>query len=79
MEGIATASAIEAAIAKNGGKVPGDVKAFRKSVRDEMENLKNVDDSGITNFVGHQGAAQARLALINDGKYVRLGDWINAQ
>jgi branched-chain amino acid transport system substrate-binding protein len=82
MEGVAISKAIEAAIAKNGGKVPEDIKAFRKSVRDEMEALKNVDDGGITpplNYAGHQGTTQARLAVIKGGKYVPIGDWIDAQ
>jgi branched-chain amino acid transport system substrate-binding protein len=82
MEGIAISKAIEAAVAKNGGKVPDDIKAFRKSVRDEMENLKGVDVGGIApplNYADHQGSTQARIAQIKDGKYVPLGDWINAQ
>ena len=82
LEGVAISKAIEATIAKNGGKVPDDIKAFRKSVRDEMENLKDVDVGGITpplSFAGHQGSTQARLAVIKDGNYVPLGDWINAQ
>jgi branched-chain amino acid transport system substrate-binding protein len=82
MEGVAISKAIEAAIAKNGGKVPEDIKAFRKSVRDELEGLKNVDDGGITpplNYAGHQGTTQARLAVIKGGKYVPIGDWIDAQ
>jgi len=82
MEGIAISKAIEAAIAKNGGKVPDDIKVFRKSVRDEMENLKDVDVGGITpplGFAGHQGSTQARLAVIKNGQYIPLGDWINAQ
>jgi branched-chain amino acid transport system substrate-binding protein len=47
-----------------------------------MENLKDVDVGGITpplSFAGHQGLTQARLAVIKDGNYVPLGDWINAQ
>jgi branched-chain amino acid transport system substrate-binding protein len=82
MEGVAISKAIEAAIAKNGGKVPEDIKVFRKSVRDELEGLKNVDDGGITpplNYAGHQGTTQARLAVIKGGKYVPIGDWIDAQ
>ena len=82
MEGIAIAKALEAAIEKNGGKVPDDIKAFRMSVRDAMERLKDFDDGGITpplDFAGHQGSTLARLAEIKDGKYVPLGDWIDAQ
>jgi len=82
LEGIAIASAIEAAVAKNGGKVPEDVKAFRKSVRDELEGLKDLDVGGIApplNYAGHQGSTQARMARIKDGKYVPIGDWINAK
>src|SRR5208282_3054408 len=35
-KGIVMSKAIEAAIAKNGGTVPSDIKAFRTSVRDQM-------------------------------------------
>ncbi len=76
------AAAIESAIKKNGGKVPADVKAFRKSVRDEMEALHGVDVGGIqppVSFANHQGSTQARIAEVRNGQYVPLGAWINAQ
>jgi branched-chain amino acid transport system substrate-binding protein len=81
-EGIAISRAIEAALAKNGGAVPDDIKAFRTSVRDAMEGLKGLDTGGIVppaDFANHQGSTQARLAQIKDGKYVPLGDWIDAR
>jgi branched-chain amino acid transport system substrate-binding protein len=81
LEGIATAAAIENAIKKNGGAPPSDIKAFRKSVRDEMEALKGLDVGGITppiTYAGHQGSTQARIAEIKGGKYVPLGEWIDA-
>jgi branched-chain amino acid transport system substrate-binding protein len=81
-EGIAMAAAIENAIKKNGGTVPSDLKAFRKSVRDEMEALTNLDDGGITpplDFRGHQGSTQARIAEIKGGKYLAVSDWIDAR
>ena len=81
-QGIALAKAIENAIAKNGGKVPEDLKAFRSSVRDAMEGLKDLDTGGITppaDFSDHQGSTRARLAQIKDGKYVAIGDWIDAK
>src|ERR1700761_3670148 len=37
MEGVAISKAIEAAIAKNGGKVTEDIQAFRKGVSDELD------------------------------------------
>jgi branched-chain amino acid transport system substrate-binding protein len=81
-EGMVVSKGIEAAIAKNGGKVPDDITIFRKSIREELEKLKDVDTGGITppvSYANHQGSTQARIAQIKDGKYVPLGDWINAQ
>jgi hypothetical protein len=48
LKGHAIATAIENALKKNGGSVPTDIKAFRKTVRDGIEALKNLDDGGIT-------------------------------
>lgn len=82
LEGRAMAAAIENAIAKNGGKVPSDIKAFRKSVRDEMVALKGLDAGGIVpplDYSGHQGSTQARIAEIKNGQYVPTGDWIDAR
>jgi len=76
------AAAIGNAIKKNGGKPPADIKAFRKSVRDEMEGLKNLDSGGIAppaSFANHQGPTQARMAEIKGGKYQAAGEWVNAQ
>lgn len=76
------AAAIESAIKKNGGKVPADIKAFRKSVRDEMEGLKALDVGGITppaTFANHQGPTQARIAEVRKASYVAVGDWTTAQ
>ena len=75
-------AAIGSGIKKAGGKVPADIKAFRKSVRDEMEALKDFDTGGITppfTFKDHQGSVQARVAEIKDGKYAPVGTWINAR
>jgi branched-chain amino acid transport system substrate-binding protein len=82
LEGIVIASAIDAAIKKNDGKVPDDIKAFRLAVRDATEGLKELDDGGITpplNYAGHQGSTVARIAEIKDGKYVAVGEWIDAR
>lgn len=82
LEGIAMAAAIENAIKKNGGTVPSDIKAFRKMVRDEMEALRGLGDGGITpplDYAGHQGTTQARISEIKDGKYVAVGEWIDAR
>lgn len=82
LEGVAMAAAIEKAVAKNGGKVPSDIKAFRKSVRDEMVALKGLDAGGIVpplDYSGHQGSTQARIAEIKSGQYVPTGDWIDAR
>jgi len=75
-------AAIESAIKKAGGKVPGDIKAFRKSVRDELEALKGLDTGGITppiDFANHQGSTQARIAEIRKGEYAAIGSWIDAR
>jgi branched-chain amino acid transport system substrate-binding protein len=80
--GKAMAAAIEAAIKKNGGKPPADIKAFRKSVRDEMEGLKKLDVGGIApplDFSNHQGSTQARIAEVKGGSYVAQGPWIDAR
>ena len=82
LKGKVMAAAIESAIKKNGGKVPTDIKAFRKAVRDEMEALKDFDTGGITppfTYADHQGSVQARVAEIKDGKYVPIGSWIDAR
>lgn len=82
MKGKVIAAAIEHAIKKNGGKVPGDIKAFRKSVRDELEQLKGLETGGITppvDFANHQGSTQARLSEIKKGEYVAQGSWIDAR
>ena len=82
LKGKVIAAAIENAIKKAGGKVPADIKAFRKSVRDEMEALKDFDTGGITppfTYKDHQGSVQARIAEIKDGKYTPVGTWINAR
>ena len=79
---LAIAAAIENTLKKNGGRVPADIKAFRKTVRDEMEALKDLDDGGITpplNYADHQGTTQARLAEIKNGTYVPVGEWIQAR
>ncbi|GLH79789.1 ABC transporter permease [Bradyrhizobium sp. SSBR45G] len=81
-EGLVMARAIEAAIARNGGKVPDDIAAFRQSVRNEMEGMKDVDTGGIVppaSYANHQGSTQARMAEIKSGKYVPVGDWIDAR
>jgi branched-chain amino acid transport system substrate-binding protein len=81
-EGIVMARAIEAAVAKNGGKVPDDIAAFRKSVRDEMVSLNNIDTGGITppaDYSNHQGTTRARVAEIKNGQFVPIGDWFDAR
>ena len=82
LKGKVIAAAIENAIKKNNGQVPPDIKAFRKSVRDEMEALKDFDDGGITppfTYADHQGSVQARVAEIKNGKYTPVGAWIDAR
>lgn len=82
LEGGVMAKAIEAAIQKNGGKVPEDIGAFRQSVRDEMEGLKGLDVGGITppvSYANHQGSSLARIAIIKGGTFVPVGDWIDGQ
>jgi branched-chain amino acid transport system substrate-binding protein len=82
LKGKVIAAAIEAAIKKNGGKVPGDIKAFRKSVRDETEGLKGLDTGGITppmDYANHQGSTQARVSEVRKGEYVSIGSWIDAR
>ncbi len=82
LKGKVIAAAIEKALAANKGQVPSDIKAFRKSVRDAMENLKDFDTGGITppfTYADHQGSVQARVAEVKDGKYVPVGTWINAR
>jgi branched-chain amino acid transport system substrate-binding protein len=81
LEGKVIAAAVENAIKKNSGKLPSDIKAFRKAVRDETERLSGTDTGGITpplNYANHQGSTQARLSVVRDGKYVSVGDWIDA-
>jgi branched-chain amino acid transport system substrate-binding protein len=81
-EGIVMTRAIEAAIAGNGGTVPDDIKAFRKSVRDELEKLKDVDTGGITppaDYSNHQGTTQARVAQIKSGRFAPVGEWFDAR
>jgi branched-chain amino acid transport system substrate-binding protein len=80
--GKAIAAAIENAIKKNGGKAPSDIRAFRKSVRDEMAALHGLDVGGIAppvSFVNHQGSTQARISEIRGGKYAPAGEWIEAR
>ncbi len=82
LEGAVMAKAIEAAIAANGGKVPTDIAAFRQSVRDQMESLKDADVGGIVppvTYANHQGSTQARMTEIKGGKYVSQGEWIDAR
>ena len=69
-------------IKKNGGKVPADIKTFRKSVRDELEATKGLDVGGIApplDFANHQGSTRARIAEIKDGRYVPVSDWIESR
>jgi branched-chain amino acid transport system substrate-binding protein len=76
------AGAIENAIKKNGGQVPSDIEAFRKSVHDEMAALKDFDVGGIVppvDYSNHQGSTQARVSEIKGGKYVPQGEWIDAR
>lgn len=82
LKGHAITAAIENAIKKNGGSIPTDIKAFRKTVRDEMEALKDLDVGGITPplyYADHQGTTEARLAEIKNGTYLPLGEWIQAR
>jgi branched-chain amino acid transport system substrate-binding protein len=79
LEGIAMAAAIDKAIAANGGKVPGDLKAFRGATQKAMESLKDLDAGGIVpvlDYADHQGSKQARISKIANGKYVAASDWI---
>lgn len=81
LKGHATAAAIGAAVAKNGGKVPDDIAAFRQAVRDALEATKGLDVGGITpplDYADHQGSQRARIAVITNGQYVPGGDWIDA-
>ncbi|MGX9394105.1 ABC transporter substrate-binding protein (plasmid) [Nitrobacteraceae bacterium UC4446_H13] len=80
-EGIVMAAAIRNAVKKAGG-VPDDLKAFRKSVRDEMEALKGIDMGGITppvSYANHQGVMEARISVVKQGKYIATGDWIKSE
>lgn len=82
LKGKVIAASIEKAIQKNNGQVPTDIKGFRKSVRDEMEALKNFDNGGITppfTYADHQGSVQARIAEIKNGQYTPVGEWIDAR
>ena len=82
MKGKTIAAAIAASVKKNGGKVPADIKAFRKSVRDEFEAIKGLDVGGIApplDFANHQGSTRARIAEIKDGRYVPVSDWIESR
>jgi len=82
LKGKVIAAAIEKALQRNNGQVPTDIKAFRKSVRDEMEALKEFDNGGITppfTYADHQGSVQARIAEIKNGQYTPAGEWINAR
>ena len=82
LKGKVIAAALEKVITDNKGQVPADIKAFRKSVRDAMEGLKDFDTGGITppfTYADHQGSVQARVAEVKDGKYVPVGSWINAR
>ena len=82
LKGKVIAAAIEKALQKNNGQIPTDIKAFRKSVRDEMEALKDFDTGGITppfTYADHQGSVQARIAEIKNGQYTPVGEWINAR
>jgi branched-chain amino acid transport system substrate-binding protein len=82
LKGIAIAAAIEGAIKKNGGQVPKEIAAFRQATRDALEDIKGLDDGGITpplDFSDHQGSVQARISEIRDGKYVPISDWIDAR
>ena len=81
MKGKAIVAAIAASVKKNGGNVPADIKAFRKSVRDELEATKGLDVGGIApplDFANHQGTTRARIAEIKDGRYVPVSDWIES-
>ena len=82
LKGKVIEAAVSAAIRKNGGQVPSNITAFRKSVRDEIEGLKDFDTGGITpplNYADHQGSVQARIAEIQNGQYVPVGEWVNAR
>jgi len=82
LKGKVIAAAIEKVINDNKGQVPTDIKAFRKSVREAMEGLKDFDNGGITppfTYADHQGSVQARVAEIKNGQYVPVGSWINAR
>jgi branched-chain amino acid transport system substrate-binding protein len=82
LKGHATAAAITAAIAKNGGQVPADLAAFRQSVRDQLEGLKGFDVGGIApplDYADHQGSQRARIAVIKGGEYIPGGEWIDAR
>ena len=82
LKGKVIAESIAKAIQKNGNQVPGDISAFRKLVRDEMEGLKDFDTGGITppfTYADHQGSVQARIAEIKGGEYVPVGNWIDAR
>lgn len=79
-EGIVITAAIRKAVEKAGG-VPDDIGVFRKSVRDELEGLRDLDMGGITppvSYANHQGTTQARITEVRDGKYVPVSDWIGS-
>jgi branched-chain amino acid transport system substrate-binding protein len=74
------AAAISRAVKKSGGKIPSSVADFRQATRDEMEGLKDLDVGGIVppmTYSDHQGTVRARIAEVQGGKFVPVGNWID--
>ena len=78
VEGKIIHEAVSRALKKTGGKIPPPAE-FRQLVRDEWENIENLDTGGGTpplTYKNHQGHTMARILEVKGGKYLPISDWI---
>ena len=69
------AEAVKRALEKANNKIPNDIFAFRKMIRDELEGLKDFDigaspDFPRINYADHKGFVAARVMKVVDEKWV---------
>lgn len=73
MQGIVFTKALETVIKNNNGKIPSDLKAFRKNFRDALEGIKGPvfgEDQPSIDYSDHKGWLAGYLARLQDGKFV---------
>ena len=82
LAGKCMAEGVKQALNKANNKVPNDIFAFRKTIRDELEGLRDFDigagpDFPRINYADHKGFVAARVMKIVDKKWVPITKYLS--